>query len=205
MSRSPVSPERLRRQLDALLRAALPPADLGKAREAADLAEHVHRGQVRDDGTPYVLHPLRVAKVLVEELKVAVPAPLEAALLHDALEDDPSLSVDSLSATFGDDTVTIIRDITKPDRGQRSRKQANRAYFCRLQAASEWSKIVKLADKLDNVRDATNCPDPAKRDRTAAEARELFSLLCPTLVHRDVAAKLLRLLDGGLKRLERLG
>jgi len=150
------------------------------------------------------MHPLRVALILTEELGLADTDLVATALLHDVVEASPGSDPQPLRDRFGPTVADAVLALTKPPRGARSRSQVNRTYFARVKDASPVARIVKLADKLDNVRDAINCPDPAKRARTAAEARELFSLLCPTLADRGAAAELIRLLEASVERLERL-
>src|ERR1044071_8032887 len=64
--------------------------ELALTRRAYELAEAVHARQMRDEGTPYILHPLRVAMSLVAELDIRRPTVIPAALLHDAIEDSPA-------------------------------------------------------------------------------------------------------------------
>jgi (p)ppGpp synthase/HD superfamily hydrolase len=145
-----------------------------KLRQALELAEAAHSGQTRDDNTPYILHPLRIALSLMQELDVRDAEVLCAALLHDVAEDQERFTPDDIEAEFGGRVGSIVRTLTKPDEPGITREEVNKIYFERLRFADEDCKLVKLADKLDNVRDAINSPDPNKRQRTAEEAKNFY-------------------------------
>ncbi|MBI3968104.1 MAG: bifunctional (p)ppGpp synthetase/guanosine-3',5'-bis(diphosphate) 3'-pyrophosphohydrolase, partial [Chloroflexi bacterium] len=110
------------------------------------LASRVHAGQTRDEGTPYLDHPVRVAATLVgvgyhdAEL-------LAAALLHDALEDS-DLTVDAL-ACLSPRIAEIVATLTKPPLPKLER---DAVYFGRLATAATDVLLIKIADRLDNVR-----------------------------------------------------
>jgi len=186
------------RQVQRLLRRKLSSADLSRVQDAFELAWAVHRDQLRDDGSPYMLHPLRVIEILVSEFGFSHPGVIQAALLHDVLEDHPNLSTAAVGERFGPAVVSIVTELTKPRRGDRGRDEVTQAYFGALVTSSERARIIKLADKLDNVRDAVNSPDPAKRARTRRDARKLFRLLCPTLEDRAMAGRIAAALAAGL-------
>ncbi|HKP86811.1 MAG TPA: HD domain-containing protein, partial [Blastocatellia bacterium] len=63
--------------------------ELTQVRLAYEIAEAAHEGQMRDEGTPYIVHPLRVAVSLVDELEIYSPRLVSSALLHDVIEDSP--------------------------------------------------------------------------------------------------------------------
>lgn len=77
--------------------------------EAASFAAEKHKDQRRKDNTPYINHPLRVANVLVKEGGVSDLATLQAALLHDTLEDTATEEVE-LQTLFGLEVATIVRE-----------------------------------------------------------------------------------------------
>jgi guanosine-3',5'-bis(diphosphate) 3'-pyrophosphohydrolase len=174
-----------------------------KISHALAVAEEAHSGQVRDDGTPYFLHPLRVALSLAEELDVWDPDLLCAALLHDAVEDRKQLTSAHIDTEFGARVGHIVRVLTKPNNPTKAREEINRYYFSRLLRADEDCKLVKLADKLDNVRDAINSPDLAKRQRTAAEAKDFYlKELAPSLLDVSRRQIIQDLLNSAIEMLE---
>lgn len=146
------------------LRSLLPAAVQAPAETAFALAERVHRGQVRksrgDLPTPYITHPLRVALILVQEWKHAEAETVVSALLHDVIEDcQPPESREHLTQeirqSFGNEVERAIWTLTKPEPGPMEVRYARDArYFSELRKAPEWVRLVKCADRVDNLRDA---------------------------------------------------
>ena len=145
------------------------------------VAKCAHAGQLRDQGTPYLLHPLRAALLLVEGFQIYAADMIAAALLHDVVEDTQCVTVADVRRCFGTSIADIVGALTKSPRGGRCKAAATSEYYDSLAQAGEAARIVKLADKLDNVRDVANSPCLRKRAETAADAEQLFGLLCPTL------------------------
>ena len=79
---------------------------------AYDTAEKAHSGQRRDEGTPYIVHPLRVAVSLIDELKIYSPEMISAALLHDVIEDSDTTR-EQLAGMFGEQVAEIVWLLTK--------------------------------------------------------------------------------------------
>jgi guanosine-3',5'-bis(diphosphate) 3'-pyrophosphohydrolase len=136
---------------------------LAFVRQAYELAADVHATQMRDEGTPYILHPLRVAMSLVDELDVTSPTLIAAALLHDVIEDSPeyyargSVTRDDIASAFGEEVAEVVlllskfEDVTLPD------------YLAAIEAAARTgAPLVKLADRLDNLRFLTHSPKTRK-------------------------------------------
>ncbi|HEY7912847.1 MAG TPA: HD domain-containing protein, partial [Blastocatellia bacterium] len=86
--------------------------NLAMVRRAYQLAEQSHTGQMRDEGTPYILHPIRVAVSLVDELRIYSPTLVCGALLHDVIEDSP-VTRDDVATGFGDEVAEIVWLLTK--------------------------------------------------------------------------------------------
>jgi guanosine-3',5'-bis(diphosphate) 3'-pyrophosphohydrolase len=112
---------------------------------AAATARKAHAGQLRDGGQPYVVHPLRVALCLLREVGVSDVDLLCAALLHDVLEDRPSVSVGQIAASFGARVATVVANLTKPEEPGASGDEIRSLYLGRLRTVDEDSKLVKLA------------------------------------------------------------
>ena len=132
---------------------------------AATFAAHKHRHQRRKDqaGTPYINHPLRVATLIAEVGKVTDESVLQAALLHDTVEDTDT-TVFELELAFGAKVAGIVMEVTDDKslpKVERKRLQIEHAAH-----ASYEAKLVKLADKLDNLTDQrTNPPSGWSRER----------------------------------------
>lgn len=159
----------------------LNPDQLQKVKQAATQAQASHMGRKRDGGAPYVIHPLRVALDLVTTLGIWEEDLICAALLHDTLEDDPKLSAEKLSQTFGLRVAEIVALLTKPARKDQTHKEINEEYFPRIQSADVQARLIKLLDRLDNVRDLPNCPRLEKRRRIVEETRSFYLPLIDSL------------------------
>jgi len=138
--------------------------------QALEFAAHKHRDQRRKDAqaSPYINHPIALANVLVLEGAVDDPAVLSAALLHDTVEDTQTTPAE-LREAFGEKIAAIVEEVTDDKdlpKAERKRLQIEHAAHISREA-----KLVKLADKICNVRDVANHP-PAKWD--LARRREYF-------------------------------
>jgi len=125
--------------------------------QALSFAAHKHRDQRRKDdhGSPYINHPIAVARVLCEEAGVSDTQVLCAALLHDTVEDTDT-SPEELEAKFGPDIRSVVMEVTDDKRlnkAERKRLQVERAA-----GVSDAAKLIKLADKICNLRDVVDAP-----------------------------------------------
>jgi GTP diphosphokinase / guanosine-3',5'-bis(diphosphate) 3'-diphosphatase len=137
---------------------------------AATFAAHKHRDQRRKgaDASPYINHPLAVAHVLANEGAVDDVTTLVAALLHDTIEDTQT-TADEIAARFGAGTAAVVMEVTDDKRlGKDERKRRQVLHAAEI---SERAKLVKLADKICNLRDLVSSP-PA--DWPLERRREYF-------------------------------
>ena len=133
--------------------------ELTEVRLAYEVAESAHEGQMRDEGTPYILHPVRVAVSLVDELEIYSPRLVSGALLHDVIEDSP-ITRQQIAELFGEDVAEIVWLLTKFD------DVSLPAYLNAIEAASDTgAAIVKLCDRLDNLRFLAHSPKAEKKRR----------------------------------------
>jgi guanosine-3',5'-bis(diphosphate) 3'-pyrophosphohydrolase len=134
--------------------------------DAIDFAAHAHRAQRRKDaeGTPYINHPIALVRILVIEAGIDDPDVLCAAALHDYLEDccggDDQPTVEQGEAIvrqrFGDsvlDYVMAVSDDKALPKAERKRLQVEHAAN-----APYGARLVKLADKIANLRDIASSP-----------------------------------------------
>ncbi|KAM3626086.1 uncharacterized protein V6R79_022318 [Siganus canaliculatus] len=124
--------------------------------ETVNFAAEKHRSQRRKDAaqTPYINHPIGVARILSHEAGITDIEVLQAALLHDTVEDTET-TPQELEAKFGSTVARIVQEVTDNKsltKQERKRQQVERAPHCSHQA-----KLVKLADKLYNLRDLNYC------------------------------------------------
>jgi guanosine-3',5'-bis(diphosphate) 3'-pyrophosphohydrolase len=126
--------------------------EFGLLLKALAFAAHKHRDQRRKDpeASPYINHPIALADVLVNEGGVTDIEVLCAALLHDTLEDTATTG-EELAEAFGARIAAIVAEVTDDTRlpkAERKRLQIEHAPDLTRQA-----KLVKLADKICNLRD----------------------------------------------------
>lgn len=132
---------------------------IGRFARAASFAAQKHSTQRRKDAeaSPYINHPLALATLLANEGGVEDVDVLCAAVLHDTIE-DTATTADELRAHFGDTVASIVMEATDdktlpPD--VRKRLQIEHAPH-----ASPQAKLVKIADKICNLRDLLTSPPP---------------------------------------------
>jgi (p)ppGpp synthase/HD superfamily hydrolase len=125
--------------------------------KALHFAADKHRDQRRKDieASPYINHPIEVAELLARVGDVQDLVTLQAAILHDTLEDTKT-TVEELDAAFGADVRHVVEEVTDDKRlpkVERKRLQIEHAPH-----VSSRAKLVKLADKISNVRAVTQTP-----------------------------------------------
>jgi len=130
---------------------------LGGILDALQFAAHKHRDQRRKDleSSPYINHPIALANVLWREGGVQQPEVISAALLHDTIEDTDTTEAE-LRQRFGKKVAGIVAEVTDDkslDKAVRKRLQVEHAPHLSREA-----KLVKLADKISNLRDMAASP-----------------------------------------------
>jgi guanosine-3',5'-bis(diphosphate) 3'-pyrophosphohydrolase len=136
--------------------------DLQQFLRAAAFAARKHQHQRRKDAeaSPYINHPLEVAAILAEEGGVTDPLTLTAAVLHDTLEDTET-TPEELAAAFGPAIRDLVQEVTDDKRLPRAERKARQA--ATAAHLSHQAKLIRIADKIVNVRDVTHHP-PTKWD-----------------------------------------
>jgi guanosine-3',5'-bis(diphosphate) 3'-pyrophosphohydrolase len=127
--------------------------------KALEFAAQKHRDQRRKDkaASPYINHPIQLANVLWQEGGVTDPVVIAAALLHDTIEDTET-SWQELRGEFGDEIADIVVEVT--DVQWLKKIVRKRLQVARTRHASESARLVKLADKICNLRDIAANPPP---------------------------------------------
>ena len=138
--------------------------------KAFAFAAHKHRDQRRQDqaASPYINHPIALADILWNEAGIEEPTVLCAALLHDTVEDTETTE-EELLELFGPRIAAIVMEVTDDKslpKAERKRLQVENA-----PGISREARLVKLADKISNVRDVASAP-PA--DWPLERRREYF-------------------------------
>lgn len=149
-------------------------------------AAAAHEGQRRRSGEPYVTHPVAVATIVadlgLDDVTIA------SALLHDAVE-DTRLTVEELEAAFGPEVAMIVDGVTKLDRVKFDSREAQQAATVRkmLVAMAKDLRvlIIKLADRLHNLRTVAAMPAP-NQERSAQETLDVYAPLAHRLGMQEV-------------------
>lgn len=137
---------------------------------AAAFAAEKHRNQRRKDAdaSPYINHPIACANVLANEAGITDILTIAAALLHDTIEDTDT-AIEEVQARFGDEIAGIVLEVT--DDKSLPKVERKRLQIEHAPHLSPRAKVVKLADKICNLRDIRHTP-PA--DWPAERRREYF-------------------------------
>jgi guanosine-3',5'-bis(diphosphate) 3'-pyrophosphohydrolase len=164
---------------------------------ACAFAAHKHRDQRRKgaDASPYINHPIAVANVLANEAGISDPTILAAALLHDTIEDTDT-SAQELEAQFGHEISSIVGEVT--DDKSLPKQERKRLQIEHAPSLSQSAKLVKLADKICNVRDMIRSPpvdwSHARRIEYFVWAKKVVDEI------RDVSSSLAELFDAEYAR-----
>ncbi|TCB95289.1 bifunctional (p)ppGpp synthetase/guanosine-3',5'-bis(diphosphate) 3'-pyrophosphohydrolase [Micromonospora zingiberis] len=155
-----------------------PKADARLLQRAFDTAARWHSGQYRKSGDPYITHPLAVATILAN-LGMDTTT-LVAALLHDTIE-DTEYTLDQMRTDFGGEVALLVDGVTKLDKvklGDAAKAETIRKMVVAM-AKDPRVLVIKLADRLHNMRTLTFLPRPKQEQK----AKETLEILAP-LAHR---------------------
>ena len=166
------------------------PSDTGLIIYAANFAAFKHRNQRRKDvhASPYINHPLALANVLSSEAGITDPVVICAALLHDTIEDTETTFAE-LQAAFGIAIASVVMEVT--DDRKLPKAERKRLQIVHAATASRRARLVKLADKICNLRDLESSPPASWKLR---RKRKYF----------DWSAEVIDALRGTNRKLERL-
>ena len=145
---------------------------------AYNFALEAHKNQKRDEGTPYVSHPIAVANILTE-LKLD-SATITTGLLHDTIEDTKA-TYNSVKKEFGQEVADLVDGVTKISIFEEQAANNSKAENLRklILATSKDIRVllVKLADRLHNMRTINSVKDEDKKIRKAKETMEIYAPL----------------------------
>ncbi|MCT6813169.1 bifunctional (p)ppGpp synthetase/guanosine-3',5'-bis(diphosphate) 3'-pyrophosphohydrolase [Bombella apis] len=153
-------------------------ADLALMQEAYDLAAKAHEGQCRDNGDPYITHPIAVANILAGFRMD--PVSIMVGFLHDTVE-DTGISLEMLAGRFGKDVAAIVDGVTKLTRlelqSDRTKQAENFRKLVLAMSRDIRVLIVKLADRLHNMRTLHYVQRTDRRQRIARETLDIYAPL----------------------------
>jgi GTP diphosphokinase / guanosine-3',5'-bis(diphosphate) 3'-diphosphatase len=124
---------------------------------ALAFAAHKHRDQRRKDASasPYINHPIALADVLANEAGIDDPAVLAAAVLHDTVEDTET-TLAELADRFGAEIASVVAEVS--DDKRLPKEERKRLQIEHAPTLSRAARLVKLADKICNLRDLVSAP-----------------------------------------------
>ena len=146
--------------------------------KAYNFALEAHQNQKREEGVPYIIHPVAVAKILTE-LKLD-SATITTGLLHDTIE-DTKVTYESVKKEFGEEVANLVDGVTKISALENKAASDSKAENFRklILATSKDIRVllVKLADRLHNMRTIQFVKDKEKIIRKAKETMEIYAPL----------------------------
>jgi GTP pyrophosphokinase len=159
-----------------------PDTDLDIIDQAYVYSARVHAGQVRLSGEPYLSHPLEVANILAE-MKLD-PVSISAGLLHDVVEDTHATGED-IAELFGPQVHRIVMGVTKistlPFVGSRARQAENIRKMLLAMADDIRVILIKLADRLHNMRTLHYHKKDSKKRKISQETLDIYAPLAARL------------------------
>jgi GTP pyrophosphokinase len=182
--------------LEARLQGQLAPERIESLRQAYIVAESAHTGQLRFSGEPFLTHPLQTA-IILTDLQIWDPPTLQAALLHDVVEDS-AVTLEEIEARFGGEVARLVDGVTKLTRltdepvkkgdgaaipvSQTPAGRQAESLRKMLVAMAQDVRVVfiKLADRLHNMRTLGALPEERRR-RIAQETRDIYAPLAHRL------------------------
>lgn len=175
------------------MRAYLKDLNEKRVRKAFDFAEEAHRGQMRkDEVTPYIAHPVETVKILMQ--LHADEDTLISGLIHDVPEDTRK-TIEDIETLFGKKVAFMVEGITKLSKVHYEQNMPEREVDSLrklfLHSAQDLRVlIVKLADRLHNMRTLDNITNAEKRLRIATETLEVYVPVADLLGIRDIKSQL---------------
>jgi hypothetical protein len=171
------------------------------AEEALQYATQAHAGQTRSGGEPYITHPMRVADH-IKQYKQShnLDALISAAYLHDTVEDTDTTH-EALHDLFGGLVASLVKELTSDP--EQIKKVGKAQYLAHKMAAmSSYALVIKLADRLDNVKDITTARTPQWRQKYKNETEHILNYIEKTRALSGTHQKLISLIRDKLSELD---
>ena len=147
-----------------------------RIKEAIDFASSAHKKATRKDGTPYIIHPLKVAQYI--KVFKAKSHNLEnliiAGILHDTIEDTP-VTFNDIARLFGIEVASLVLELTN---NKKMKKELGKVPYLeyKMEDMTSWGLTIKLCDTLNNVSDLNTCDDEF-RVKSVTERTEMIAYL----------------------------
>lgn len=152
--------------------------DLKRIKDAFAFAQEKHSKQTRKSGEPYIIHPIAVALIAAEELKLDTSSVITA-FLHDVVE-DTDVTLDEIRERFGNDVASLVDIVTKKKKEQYNITKQGDNYKQLLDSLHYDIRalMIKLSDRLHNMRTLSSMK-PEKQMKIAGET-DFFYAPWPT-------------------------
>lgn len=126
-----------------------------RLKEACAFAKERHGEQKRDDGIPYVIHPLRMAITLIRDVELHDVDLIIAALCHDVVE-DTGTTHEEINEKFGERVASLVKDLTRDRANEETEEEKKinkpKKFAWYIEEGPQDAAIIKAADVLDNFR-----------------------------------------------------
>ncbi len=169
-------------EIIAKIKAYNPMSDSGRILRAYETAKVAHEGQLRDSGEEYIMHPLAVADIL-SDLQLD-DTTIISGLLHDVVE-DTKINLEQIQQEFGNEVLVLVNGVTKLNRLEYHSRQEQQAENLRkmfLAMANDIRIIlIKLADRLHNMRTLKHHHSALRQKEIAEETQTIFAPLAHRL------------------------
>lgn len=169
-----------------LILAQLAPGDVDRVQTTYQFAAAAHAGQVRDEGSPFIEHPVQVVVILWNELGNRKVDVVLAALCHDVLEDCPDIDPAVLGDLIGQNALELVLAVTKRGVADHLKAARDSEYLDSIRHASHDVRLLKLADRIHNLRSIPAAGDRAKARRYLNVSRDAF---LPIAAATDITAE----------------
>jgi GTP pyrophosphokinase len=154
---------------------------------ALELAKEAHNGQKRDEGDPYIIHPIRVANTLIYNLGIIDCDMVSAGLLHDVVE-DTEVPLEEIQKRFGERVAEFVEFMTRD-----KEKETKKEKYDKIILESQELKVIKACDWLDNLRSCVYRVDRGERwQRHLREDEEMYLPLAKIVGDKWLIAEMIK-------------
>lgn len=169
------------------LLSGLPDSSRSKILSALSFAKSAHGSQMRDEGSPYVIHPIRATCTLID-MGISSVDILCAMLLHDVVE-DTGIPIEEIQRQFGKRTAKLVANVTRPrplDESDSQKKESKKNKYATVLTSDPDTRMIKCADMLDNIQSWSAIPkNHPSRQKLARWYREVEQFAIPIAEKTD--------------------
>lgn len=169
-------------------------AEADQACRALEVARDQHKDQTRHEGAPYLIHPIRSALILLEELELADPDVVTALILHDVAEDG-EWRLKDIENEFSPEVRRLVQGVHRPRSDEETESEKAKSKMEKIRKVArkdEAVRLIALCDVLDNMRSSKFIPlDNPAREKIPRWQKELKSWI---LIAKDTNQKIFQLL-----------